>query len=337
METETIIINPETQTEIIRILCEKLKANYVFPEVAEQISQNLQKHLENGDYAAIRESSALAAKLTEHLQEVNHDGHLNVWWFPQALPEQDGPIHLSPELQQEWQQGSRQNNYGLPKVERMPGNVGYVDIRGFDRPAWGGDVAAAAMTFVANTHVLIIDLRKCMGGDPAMVAFISTYIFSEETIHLNSLYDRGEDKTSQYWTLPYVPGRRFGEKPVYVLTSKTTFSGGEEFAYNLKTRKRATLVGETTGGGAHPGTTHRLHPHFAAFIPNGRAINPITGTNWEGCGVEPDIAVPQDQALNTAYRLALNSIIEGISEPRNRPADELYKEAQAALKELEAA
>jgi len=187
------------------------------------------------------------------------------------------------------------------------------------------------MNLIAHTNALIIDLRQCQGGNPGMVALISSYLFAGEPIHLNSLYWREEDFTQQYWTLPYVPGQRFVDKPVYVLTSSGTFSAGEEFAYNLQTRQRATLVGETTGGGAHPGSPYRLHPHFEAFIPVGRAINPITNENWEGCGVAPDVAATQEEALTVAYRLALESIIESIGKPASPPVARLLHEAQTAL------
>jgi C-terminal processing protease CtpA/Prc len=168
-----------------------------------------------------------------------------------------------------------------------------------------------------------------------MVALISSYIFGDERVHLNSLYWREQDVTEQYWTLPYVPGKRFGNKPIYVLTSRETFSGGEEFAYNLKARQRAILVGETTGGGAHPGSSYRLHPHFEVFIPNGRAINPITGTNWEGSGVTPDIPIPQEQDFKVAYSMALKSVIGELGEAASRPFNLLKEEAQIALKDLE--
>jgi len=236
----------------------------------------------------------------------------------------------------EFRQKAKLDNYGLHKAERLPGNVGYLDIRYFYRPSWGsGDTAAAAMNFLANMNALIIDLRRCRGGNPGMVALVSTYLFDGEPVHLNSFYWRDEDLTQQYWTLPYVPGKRFGEQPIYVLTSKDTFSAGEEFVYNLKTRQRATLVGETTGGGAHPGSPYRLHPHFEVFIPAGRAINPITNQNWEGSGVVPDIAVSPEQALKVAYRMALKSIIKSISEPASGPLGLLLKEAQAALDDIE--
>jgi C-terminal processing protease CtpA/Prc len=190
------------------------------------------------------------------------------------------------------------------------------------------------MTFLVGMQVLIIDLRQCRGGDPGMIALISTYLFGEERVHLNSLYWRAEDSIQQYWTLPYVPGQRFGDKPLYVLTSKATFSGGEEFAYNLKTRQRATIVGEVTGGGAHPGSLYRLHPHFEAFIPIGRAINPITNTNWEACGVTPDILTTSEQAFPTAYRMALQTILEYPNEAASIPLELLKAEALEASSAL---
>jgi hypothetical protein len=324
-----------TVTEIVHNLSEKLKACYVFPEIAGIICERLYQHLEDGEYADIGPGESLALALTEHLQSVNHDEHLWVRWYPEPLPDHEGSMLQSQERLVEYRQKAKLDNYGLHKVERLPGNVGYIDIRYFYRPSWGsGDTAAAAMNFLANMDALIFDLRKCRGGNPGMVALISSYLFDGEPVHLNSLYWREEDLTQQYWTLPYVPGRRFGYKPVYVLTSKDTFSAGEEFAYNLKTRQRAALVGETTGGGAHPGSPYRLHPHLEVFIPRGRAINPITKQNWEGIGVVPDISILGEQALKAAYGMALKSIIESFHEPASGPLS-LLSEAQAALKDIE--
>jgi C-terminal processing protease CtpA/Prc len=312
-----------------------LKAYYVFPDIAEQICIRLQKHLQAGEYSAITEGELLASTLTVHIQAVNQDKHLRVRWYPQPLPEHEGPMQHNQAWLDEWRQQARLDNFGLHKVERLPGNVGYLDIREFYYPSWGGDTAVAAMNFLANTNVLIVDLCKCRGGDPDMVALISSYIFGDERVHLNNLYWREQDVTEQYWTLPYVPGKRCGDKPVYVLTSKETFSGGEEFAYNLKIRQRATLVGETTGGGAQPGSPYRIHSHFEVFIPNGRALNPISGANWEGCGVNPDISVPQEQAFKVAYQMALKSIIASLGESPSGPFRAFAEEVKAALKDLE--
>jgi C-terminal processing protease CtpA/Prc len=190
------------------------------------------------------------------------------------------------------------------------------------------------MNFLANTNALIIDLRKCTGGYPGMIALILSYLFGEEPLHLDSIYWRDDDVTQQYWTLPYVPGKRYGDKPVYVLISKVTFSGGEGFAYILQTRKRATLLGDKTDGGAHAGASYRIHPHFELFIPIGRTINPVTGTNWEGCGVAPDISTPPEQAFTAAYNMALQSIIASLGEAPLGPFKVLAQEAQTALKRL---
>jgi len=332
MDTTPVVIDSTTHTELVRSLSEKLKACYIFPDIAEEICTRLQKHHADGEYADITDGEFLAFALTMHLQEVNHDEHLWVRWHPEPLPDDDRPLRYNPEWVAERQQEARLGNYGLHKVERLPGNVGYLDIHYFHRPAWGGDTAVAAMNFLANVNALIIDLRKCTGGYPGMVALISSYLFGEESMHLGSIYWREEDVTQQYWTLPYVPGKRFADKPVYVLTSKTTFSAGEGFAYDMRSRQRATLIGEKTDGGAHPGASYRLHSHFEVFIPVGRAINPVSEANWEGSGVTPDVLVPQEQAFKVAYNMALQSVIGGLGEAPSGALKALAEEAQAALK-----
>jgi C-terminal processing protease CtpA/Prc len=167
------------------------------------------------------------------------------------------------------------------------------------------------MGFLANTDALIVDLRRNGGGRPEMVALLSSYLFDERT-HLNDLYWREGNRTDEFWTNATVAGPRYGgKKPVFVLTSKRTFSGAEEFAYNLKALKRATIVGETSGGGAHPGDMQKIADGFAMFVPTGRAINPVTKTNWEGVGVEPDVVVPADQALDKAKELAAAALKRG--------------------------
>lgn len=335
MDTLQVVINETTRALIIQNLSEKLRRYYVFPDVAEQISLSLQKHLDDREYADITDGEHFSKILTEHIQEINQDKHLRVRWYPESLPDEEASMLQNEEWLNDWHEQAKLDNYGLHKAERLLGNVGYLSVRVFHSAAWGGEVAIAAMNFLSNTNALIIDLRKCRGGEPGMVVLISSYLFGEEPVHLNSLYLRSDNLTQQYWTLPYVPGRRFSNKPVYILTSKDTFSGGEEFAYDLKTRQRATLVGETTRGGAHPGMSYRLHPHFDVFIPNGRAINPVTGTNWEGSGVVPDILVPQEEAFTVAYRMALESIIEGLNESTSNPLRLLREEAQVALQSLE--
>jgi hypothetical protein len=331
MESNPVVIEPRTQAEIVQNLRDKVRTNYIFPEIAGQICARLQQHLDNHEYDDLVEGDFFAYALTQHLQEVNQDEHLWVRWHAAPLPDQEELLRKNQAWREEQQQEARLDNYGFHKVERLDGNIGYLDIRYFHRPQWGGDVAAAAMSLVANANALIIDLRGCLGGYPGMIALICSYLFGEEPVHLDSIYWKDEDITQQYWTLPFIPGRRFGDKPVYVLTSKVTFSGGEGFAYILQTRQRATVVGEKTDGGAHATTTYRLHPHFEVSIPIGSTINPVTRGNWEKTGIIPDICVPQTQALQVAYRAALQAVIDSLSKPVCAPLERLRQEAEQAL------
>jgi C-terminal processing protease CtpA/Prc len=176
------------------------------------------------------------------------------------------------------------------------------------------------MAFLAGSDAVIIDLRNNGGGSPSMIQLISSYFF-DEPVHLNSFYIRDEDKTKQFWSHAYVEGDRMTDTDLYVLTSGRTFSAAEEFTYNMKNLERATIVGETTGGGAHP-------VRFVGFpdlkvslsLPFGRAINPISGTNWEGTGVEPDIEVPQARALEVAHLEALKALAEKSTDEESRQA-----------------
>ena len=331
-------LQPDTVQEILQNLMEKLKAYYVFPEVAEQICAHLEQYADQGTYDDIHEGEFLALALTLHMQEVNHDQHLRVHWHEEELPDQAGSILNHPDILEVEKQKARLDNYGIYKLERLPGNVGYIDIRQFYRTSWGsGETVVAAMNFLANTNGVLVDLRQCIGGYPATVALICSYFFNEESVHLNSLHWREDILTEQYWTLSFVPGRRMVDQPVFIVVGKETFSGGEELAYNLQTQHRATLVGETTAGGAHPGSIYRIHPHFEVFIPIGYAINPVTGRNWEGSGVQPDIPTPQEQALQVAYRLALKSISERLGAPTSQPWIDYLAEVQDALQQIDEA
>ena len=335
MNTGRAAIDSATHAELVQSLSELLRANYIFPDIAEEICTRLQEHLDGGAYDGITEGDFLAYALTHHMQEMNRDEHLWVRWHPEPLPDYEGQLRHNEEWLAQQRLEAELDNYGFRRVETLPGNVGYLEITCLHRPAWARDTAVAAMDFLGRASVLIIDLRGCTGGYPDMVVLILSYLFGEDPVHLNSIYWRDDDLTQQYWTLPHVPGRRLDDTPVYVLIGPETFSGGEELAYDLQARQRATLVGERTGGGAHPGASYRLHAHFEAFIPIGRAINPVTNDNWERTGVIPDLAVPADKALNAAYRLALESVVDEIGEPASGPLRALQEEAQVALAKLE--
>lgn len=328
-----ITVNASVRAEVIETLLKKLDESYVFPETAKKMGAALRKRLADKEYDKIESGQTFAHTLTEHLQAVSHDKHLRVWCSAETLPVRKQAAEPSPEEIKEQEAFMRRLNYGFEKLERLPGNIGYIDLRMFADPQGAGEKAAAAMNYLADTDALILDLRQNGGGDPAMVAVVCSYFFSGEPVHLNDLYFRPANTTQQFWTLPYVPGRRYLDKPLYVLTSKRTFSGAEECTYNLKNLKRATIVGETTGGGAHPGGVERLNDHFSAFIPVGRAINPITKDNWEGKGVSPDVAVPAEKALFTARRLAIEKMLSTASDPR---AKTRLKEVLEELQQEEA-
>jgi hypothetical protein len=322
------------QIEVIRCLSEKLRAYYIFQDVAKKICACLQKHFDDGDYNDIAEGEFFAYALTTHMQEICQDEHLWVKWHSEPLPDGEEALRLSKEWREEQQLQAKLNNYDFHKVERLAGNVGYVDIRYFHRPSWAGDIAVAAMNFLANMGAIIIDLRKCSGGYPGMVSLVSSYLLGEEPLLLSSIYWRDDDKTQQYWTLPYVPGQRLDNKPLYVLVSKETFSGGEGFAYDMQARKRGIIIGDQTDGGAHPGASYRLDQHFEAFIPIGCLTHPITKRDWEGLGVTPDVPVSSEQALKMAYKMALESIIGTLGDPLLEPLKALLVEARAAYEEL---
>jgi retinol-binding protein 3 len=329
---EDFRLSPDDRLAVLESLLSQLE-HYVFPQVAEQIRQDIQQRLTAGGYAEIGGGQQLADILTLHLQSISHDPQLQLFFSPQPLPYlTPQPTPSAAELARQ-QQLSSWRNFDFNRVERWRGNVGYLELFGFEPPEFAGETAAAAVAFLAHTHALIIDLRRNGGGSPAMVTLLCSYLLpAYPAIHLNDLYWREDDTTHQWWTLPYLPGRRYLDKPVYVLIGPETFSAAEEFAYNLQSLKRATIIGETSRGGAHPGRGYRLHDHFWVFIPNGRAINPVTGTNWNTSGVLPDVKVPAELAAKTAHLIALTQLLETASEPSFRR--ELEEALQASEREL---
>lgn len=295
---------------VLTALIDQLEV-YVFEDVAAAIQSDIQQRLAAGGYIDIQGGQQLADTLTAQLQNLSRDNNLRLHFSPVPLPQLDAAAEPTAEELKQQEQIGRRRNFDLNKVERLVGNIGYVQLLGFEPPEFAGDVIAAAMTLVTNTDALIFDLRHNQGGSPAMVAFLCSYLFpAHPPIHLNDLHWSDTGTTHQWWTLPYLPGPRYLDKPVLILTSPETFSAAEEFAYNLQTRKRAWVVGETTRGGANPGRGFRLHDHFWVFIPTGRAINPVTQANWDGTGVIPDVKVPAEVALDTAHLMALKQLLE---------------------------
>lgn len=303
-------LQPEDLELVLEALAEQLRA-YIFVDIAEQIQADIQQRRATGGYTEITGGEQLAATLTAQLQQLSQDPNLRLHFSPVPLPQIDAEAEPTAAELEHQQALGRRRNFDINKVERLAGNVGYIQLFGFEPPEFAGDAMAAAMTLVAHTDGLIFDLRHNQGGSPAMVAFLCSYLFPPHPpIHLNDLYWGETDTTHQWWTWPHVPGSRYLGRPVFVLTSPETFSAAEEFAYNLQTLKRAHVIGETTRGGANPGRGFRLHDHFWVFIPTGQAINPVTQANWDGTGVIPDVKVPAEIALDTAHLIILNQLLE---------------------------
>jgi C-terminal processing protease CtpA/Prc len=305
-------LDSKIKAQTVKKISRLMNDNYVFPKTAKQMSTYLNSQLNGGVYENIEDPMKFADKLTEDLQFISSDKHIRVRFNPETakmLMDEKNKGH-NPEEEKRQIEMMKNENFGFKKVERLSGNIGYVDFRHFAPADLAKETISSVMEFLSNTDAIIFDVRLNGGGSPDCVRLICSYLFGKEPVHLNDLYFRPDDRTEQFWTLRKVDGRKMPDVPVYVLTSKFTFSGAEEFAYNLKNLKRAAIVGETTGGGANPGGIMPVNKSFVVFVPTGRAINPITKTNWEGTGVAPDVPIASENALEQAQILALQKLAD---------------------------
>ena len=312
-------IDAATRNRVVEAVLQRLYEGYVFPDKAAEMAQAVRAQVKRGAYSRIVSARGFADTLTRDLRAVSHDLHLEVV-YQREVRDEVPDAEPSPQERRERRAFGRRVNFGLERVERMSGNVGYLEIRSFGFDAADVDsTLTAAMNFLAHTDALIVDVRRNGGGEPSMVAAVCSYLLPANTL-INKFYWRPQRRWDEFRTGP-VLGRHYGlTRPVYVLTSDQTFSGAEEFAYDVQTQKRGQVVGDTTGGGAHPGGLRRVTDHFGVWIPSGRAVNPITGTNWEGTGVRPDIPVPADAALRTAHLRALEDLIRNESDENRKTA-----------------
>jgi hypothetical protein len=308
---DDIQLDDATRRNAINAISDRLTEYYVYPDVAAKMGQAIHDHQKHGDYSSITDGNEFADALARDLRAVSHDQHLHVSYDPFTLPDQSGPSagpsQPSPAEEARFRSMLERQNCTFSKLEVLDHNIGYIKFGAFPPPDICGPTVVAAMNFLAHTDALIFDLRENHGGDPNMVDFMVSYLFRQST-HVNDLTNRHDNETHQYWTLPWVPGPRLIDQPIYVLTSHQTFSGGEEFTFDLQTQKRATIVGETTGGGAHPVRGVSAGDHFSIGVPFGRPINPVTHGDWEGKGVEPDVKVSAADALATAQKLAADKL-----------------------------
>jgi len=325
--TPGAVIDEHIRNAVIDAAAQALEDKYVFPDLAKKMADKIRQDNASKSYDMITTGEDLSRRLTEDLYAVAHDRHIRVHY-----PDPD--VHTGPPTAEEmarFREREAWNNFAFPEVKRLAGNIGYLKVDALLPPTIAGDTANAAMAFLANADALIIDERDGHGGDPEMVDLLCTYLFPlGERVHLNDFEKREDPKHQEFYTFSWIPGKRFAGKDVYVLTSHTTFSGSEELAYDLKVLKRATIVGEVTGGGANPGDVLPLPNSFSIFVPTGRAVNPITKTNWEGVGVQPDVAVPAVKGLDMAHYLALKKLA-----PSESSSDPKSQEINTKLHELE--
>ncbi len=320
-EPKAQALDAAKKTAIVDEISSLLNRNYVFADTARKMEEALRARLKNGDFDKLETAPAFAQAVSNTLSMVSKDGHIGFAYNPAAAEDIRRLMGRSEEEAKQVRERrlleSRRDNFGFRKVERLGGNIGYVDFRMFASPDQAGPTAVAAMNFLAYCDAIIVDLRQNGGGDPAQIQLISSYFF-DEPVHLNDLYARAADRTENYWTLPYVPGPKAAGADLYILTSTRTFSGAEEFTYNMKNLKRATVIGETTGGGAHPTSTRIVQHDFILRVPYARAINPVSKTNWEGTGVTPDVPVPAAQAFDRAYAMAVEKLAAKASDPQRK-------------------
>lgn len=316
-------VDAPTRATVVEAAAAQLEQHYVYADKGRVYAALLRDNLRSGRYDPVSGGVALAERLTQDLLAVAKDKHLEVRYFEDSVPDTDTDTASTDkeQFQMRWMNG------GFEKVERLPGNLGFIDLRVFARPNVAEPRIDAAMTLLADSKALIIDLRRCGGGDPETVMLLASRLFDQRT-HLNDIYSRETDAIEERWT-QLVSGAHYGQqRAIYLLTSADTASGCEDFAYALQANRRAVVIGDTTAGAANGGSPQRLSEHFMMFVPTFRPVNPITHGDWEGVGVKPDHAVPVKDAQMTAQKIALQMLIEAETNP------DAMRRLTGALKDL---
>ena len=302
-------VTPVLADSVARAAADAVATKYVFADKASAASRVLLQGVRAGRYRSLSTASALTDSLTADLRRASGDPHLQVVFSVRERTAPPGGGTSAADVARD-REAAAWRNYGFHQVERLDGNVGYLELGRFDDPELAGSTLATAMSFLAGTDALIIDLRGNGGGHAGMVALVASYFFPESTL-LTTLHRRDPADVAQLWTSPHVAGPRYLGKPVYVLVSGRTFSAAEALAYHLQTHHLATVVGEKTRGGANPGGWEMIGTHFGVFVPTAWNEAADTHGNWEGVGITPDVAAPFAEAKKVAHRAALAGLIVG--------------------------
>jgi hypothetical protein len=305
---EVNILSLDDQKKIIHIICDKLDEIHAFPESNLKICNGLLKNFEDGRYSGYTTSQAFADQLDKDLEQLQDDKHLGIFYDPKMEAENeegDEAGYLTPQMVEE----ERRKNFGFKELKILEGNIGYMDLRVFFAPKYAGETAVAAMNYLSNCDALIIDLRNNGGGWDEMVTFLMSYFFdSDEAVTLSTTYSLYEDEYYQSHTLSFVPGKLLSEIPVFILTSRSTFSGAEAFAHFMKHFNKAILVGEKTLGGQNPVEIQTVGYGLIMLIPSWKQISSVSETGWEGGGVQPHIEIEASHALSTAHLKAIQEL-----------------------------
>lgn len=315
-----VTMSADENRAVVLSLAQVLRERFAFRERGVAAAREIEAMERRGEFREARTAAALLALIDSKVAPVVDDRHFRVRYMgPEIIAGfREGPPPA--EALAAFHEEVRLRGSEIPDVRWLPGNVGYLRIsRFYDAPPTA-EKLAAAMGMLADTGALIIDVRGAPGGEPAGVANVIGHLVAERTatVHAEDPFNPSASRT--YYAEPRTPG--FVGRPVYVLIDGDTGSGAEEFAYDLQAMGRATLVGQTTAGAATPGGYRPLAGGFAAFIPMQVITNTVTGANWEGVGVTPDVEAPAEQALARAHRLALEAILEDVTDVRRAIAEE---------------
>ncbi|MDQ6892092.1 MAG: S41 family peptidase [Acidobacteriota bacterium] len=324
--------------ELVLAAADFLDTMYVEPEKGKRIAEELRRRSETGRYDGSSTISTLADRLTADLQEVGRDKHLSARFDPQASSAHGGMIRRqigdappggmgAPQVRVVRGEGptdpvraerDRRSNFGFHSVERLDGNVGYLELRELTSLRASRDTAAAAMAFLSNSDAVIIDLRNCPGGSADTVSFLASYFFGPGRHELFSRYDRPGDETRVEYTTEDLPGRRMADTDLWILVGPGTASAGESLAYLLQQFGRATVVGEGTAGAGYNVAMLPVGDGLVLGVSVAKPIHPKTGRGWEGEGVKPDVRVAAVDALSTAHSSALKKLLARAEEDRRK-------------------
>jgi hypothetical protein len=311
---QPLVVDGQMRRELVENIVRELHAKYVAPENVTRIETRLRAQLEKGAYDKLTRPDQFAAEVTNDLRTASKDLHLFLTYDP-ALETRllAAPATPSFELQElpptpEQLAQLREANYNFRKLEIMSGNVGYLDLRTFVDLNLSKETAVTAMNFLANTDAVVIDLRHNPGGFINLEIFLISYFYGSDPVELLSRYHREGNVTMRDWTFREVPGKRLQHTDLYVLTSRATGSAGEGFSFILQQRRRAKIIGEKTSGAGYGNKETPIGNGFVVYISTFRQFDPRTGRGWQEVGVEPDIAVPAERALNVAHLEAIKNL-----------------------------